>query len=181
MRGKWRFRQVPPWTISSGRHLQLSPCPGSRPGQKPVLFVRFYTKMIILPRQARNKHRENSTKTTVVLQCESSRACTAAAECKGCYRCEQRHFLRHLYIKCIFLPRQARDKHGENSKKSGVFRRRCDRCAAAWRGPRAPTVRLPGAPGARGGGDANISGTAGRSRSGSLQGDKTVLFSPLYR
>jgi hypothetical protein len=24
--------------------------------------------------------------------------------------CEKRHFLRHLYIKCIILPRQARDK-----------------------------------------------------------------------
>ena len=28
----------------------------------------------------------------------------------------KRHFLRHLNIKCIFLPRQARDKHRENSK-----------------------------------------------------------------
>jgi chemotaxis protein histidine kinase CheA len=27
----------------------------------------------------------------------------------------------HLYIKCIILPRQARDKHRENSKKSAVF------------------------------------------------------------
>jgi hypothetical protein len=33
----------------------------------------------------------------------------------------KRHFLRHLYIKCIILPRQARDKHRENSKKSAVF------------------------------------------------------------
>jgi hypothetical protein len=31
--------------------------------------------------------------------------------------------LRHLYIKTIILPRQARDKHRENSKKSDVFRR----------------------------------------------------------
>jgi hypothetical protein len=29
----------------------------------------------------------------------------------------KRHFLRHLYIKCIILPRQARDKHRNNSKK----------------------------------------------------------------
>ena len=29
-------------------------------------------------------------------------------------------FLRHLYIKCIILPRQARDKHRETSKKDGV-------------------------------------------------------------
>jgi hypothetical protein len=32
-------------------------------------------------------------------------------------RCEKRHFLRHLYIKTIILPRQARDKHRKNSKK----------------------------------------------------------------
>eukprot|EP01046_Picozoa_sp_COSAG06_P030536 COSAG06_NODE_2906_length_6112_cov_6.320971_7_plen_63_part_00 len=29
----------------------------------------------------------------------------------------KRHFLRHLYKKCIILPRQARDDHRENSKK----------------------------------------------------------------
>eukprot|EP01046_Picozoa_sp_COSAG06_P004239 COSAG06_NODE_176_length_21031_cov_66.751290_2_plen_69_part_00 len=29
----------------------------------------------------------------------------------------KRHFLRHVYIKCIILPGQARDKHSENSKK----------------------------------------------------------------
>jgi len=50
---------------------------------------------------------------------EDARAAFAAFD-----RCEKRHFLRcHLYIKVIFLPRQARDKHRENSKKSGVFRR----------------------------------------------------------
>jgi hypothetical protein len=30
----------------------------------------------------------------------------------------KRGFLRHLYIKVIFLPRQARDKHRENSKNT---------------------------------------------------------------
>jgi hypothetical protein len=30
-------------------------------------------------------------------------------------------FLSHLYIKTIILPRQARDKHRENSKKDAVF------------------------------------------------------------
>jgi hypothetical protein len=29
----------------------------------------------------------------------------------------KRHFLSHLYIKSIILPRQARDEHRENSKK----------------------------------------------------------------
>jgi hypothetical protein len=33
----------------------------------------------------------------------------------------KRHFLSHLYIKINILPRQARDKHRENSKKSAVF------------------------------------------------------------
>jgi len=36
-------------------------------------------------------------------------------------KARKRHFLSHLYIKCIILPRQARDKHRENSKKSAVF------------------------------------------------------------
>ena len=31
------------------------------------------------------------------------------------------HFLRHLDLKTIILPRQARDKHRKNSKTSGVF------------------------------------------------------------
>jgi hypothetical protein len=31
------------------------------------------------------------------------------------------HFLSTFYIKTIILPRQARDKHRENSKKSTVF------------------------------------------------------------
>jgi hypothetical protein len=31
-------------------------------------------------------------------------------------------FLSHLYIKTIILPRQARDKHRENTKKNAVFR-----------------------------------------------------------
>jgi hypothetical protein len=39
--------------------------------------------------------------------------------------CEKRHFLSHLYIKTMILPRQARDKHRENSKKDAVFRTSC--------------------------------------------------------
>eukprot|EP01046_Picozoa_sp_COSAG06_P034079 COSAG06_NODE_3534_length_5216_cov_183.913655_6_plen_233_part_00 len=33
------------------------------------------------------------------------------------HQVRKRHFLGHLYIKCIILPRQARDEHRENSKK----------------------------------------------------------------
>ena len=36
-------------------------------------------------------------------------------------RGEKTVFLSHLYIKTMILPRQARDKHRENSKKSAVF------------------------------------------------------------
>jgi hypothetical protein len=38
----------------------------------------------------------------------------------------KRHFLRHLYIKIITLPRQARDKHRENSKKVPFSQKSCD-------------------------------------------------------
>jgi 2'-phosphotransferase len=36
-------------------------------------------------------------------------------------RCEKRLFLSHLHIKTIILPRQARDRHRENSKKEAFF------------------------------------------------------------
>jgi hypothetical protein len=36
-------------------------------------------------------------------------------------KADTRLFLRHLYIKCMILPRQARDKHRENSKRDAFF------------------------------------------------------------
>jgi hypothetical protein len=40
---------------------------------------------------------------------------------RKCSMVGKRHFLRHLYIQCIILPRQARDRHRESTqKKSGV-------------------------------------------------------------
>jgi hypothetical protein len=33
----------------------------------------------------------------------------------------KRHFFRHLYIQCIILPRQARDKHRESTQKGRRF------------------------------------------------------------
>jgi hypothetical protein len=38
------------------------------PGDKTVFFRHLYIKMMILPRQARDKHRENSKKEAVLLQ-----------------------------------------------------------------------------------------------------------------
>ena len=40
----------------------------------------------------------------------------------------KRVFLSHLYIKMLILPRQARDKHKENSKQDAFLQvRRCGR------------------------------------------------------
>ena len=36
----------------------------------------------------------------------------------------KRHFLRHLYIKMLILPRQARDKHRESTQKKMPFSHR---------------------------------------------------------
>jgi len=43
-------------------------------------------------------------------------------------------FLRHLYIKCIILPRQARDKHRESTQKKMTFRMRRALRGAVWGG-----------------------------------------------
>ena len=45
-----------------------------------------------------------------------------------CPSVKKLHFLRHLYTNCIILPRQARDKHRDYSKKSG--------CVSLGRRPR---------------------------------------------
>jgi|EP01046_Picozoa_sp_COSAG06_P004173 hypothetical protein len=43
---------------------------------------------------------------------------TALASLTAHLWCEKRHFLRHLYIQTIILPRQARDKHRESTQKT---------------------------------------------------------------
>ena len=48
--------------------------------------------------------------------------------------------LRHLYIKCIILPRQARDKHRENSKKVPFSLRQRQRGRAEGRQGAAPAA-----------------------------------------
>ena len=54
----------------------------------------------------------------------------------------KRHFLSHLYIKINILPRQARDKHRENSKKVPFSLRASRRRATAARTE--PLARSPG-------------------------------------
>jgi hypothetical protein len=46
---------------------------------------------------------------------------TAALIIRGDIALRKTAFLSHLYVKTIILPRQARDKHRENSKKEAVF------------------------------------------------------------
>ena len=83
--------------------------------------------MVILPRQARDKHRENSIN-DVFLQARNAH--TTTSEQPGPARTtsmlstqavRNRVFLRHLYIKMIILPRQARDKHRESTQKRTRF------------------------------------------------------------
>ena len=39
------------------------------------------------------------------------------ADLKGAFEVKKRAFLSHLYIKMMFLPRQARDKHRESTQR----------------------------------------------------------------
>ena len=115
------------------------------PGAKNAAFLHHFVlglKTIILPRQARDKHGENSKKSTRFLAgvqgCDRvalSRAETFrhrnprdAARVIG-LRSEKKRLLRHFYTKSIILPRQARDKHREkHSKKHNIHA--CGFCSA---------------------------------------------------
>ena len=55
---------------------------------------------------------------------------------RGMREVRKRHFLRHFILTMIILPRQARDKHRENSKKEWRFPRRPQR--HSWQSARPP-------------------------------------------
>jgi hypothetical protein len=83
----------------------------------PSFYPLFILKGIILPRQAQDKHRENSKKGLFSRSLPYGMA--TEVECIfELHPGKKTGFLSHLYIKVIFLPRQARDKHRENSKKA---------------------------------------------------------------
>jgi hypothetical protein len=90
--------------------------------KKTIFFLStFCLQTIILPRQAPDKRWEISFKKRSFSRCShydflSRRSVrrSESLEPPG----KKTGFLRHLYIKVIFLPRQARDKHRENSKKA---------------------------------------------------------------
>ena len=73
----------------------------------------FYTKMIILPRQARNRHRESTRKRGAF--CVSQVA--AVDNDVIAHEVTKRSFLAIYIPKCWILPRHARDKHRESWKE----------------------------------------------------------------
>jgi hypothetical protein len=92
-------------------------------------FIWFSTmKSDRLPRQARDtdgRRRRERKALFARVPCVAARLLfrTALVALLNSMSGKKTGILSHLYIKVIFLPRQARDKHRENSKKSPFSRR----------------------------------------------------------
>ena len=89
----------------------LGPAPGTSPAahgsvRKPHLLSSLYVKLMILPRQARDKHRKSTQKEMCCLTGHSNASRQAFSFCDAI-----------LYLKTIILPRQARDEHRESTQK----------------------------------------------------------------
>jgi hypothetical protein len=84
-------------------------------GKRHFLRCHLHIKFIILPRQARDKHRENSKPEWRFLRRRCLRLPTAAGRTVS----GEAVFLSHLYRKTNILPRQARDNYRENTQKGG--------------------------------------------------------------
>ena len=108
--------------------IHFPPLLGCIPGEKTALFFHFYIEMIILPRQARDKHRENSKQDAFLQAGRWSRrwlslvtsgairpVSTHAARKR--YHTEEKppfslqQFLSSFDLTKIIAPRQARDQH----------------------------------------------------------------------
>ena len=110
--------------------------PGADPGKKMASLVRhFILNMIVLPRQALDKHREKLKKRVPVFLIATGPSVISVVPYVGRVMIgKETPLLRHLYIECTILPRQARDKHREASKKEwrffrGKSRTELDDCA----------------------------------------------------
>ena len=104
--------------LSAGKQsmavVQAAPCSA---GKKTVLLSHLYIKTIILPRQARDKHRESTQKRDD----RFLRRCANHASVPCAQARKLISFARHLFIyakDAIILPRQARDKHRERALKT---------------------------------------------------------------
>ena len=78
-------------------------------------FLSTFHIRVLLPRQARDSGDPEGN--TIGRSAFTRAICTVRSP----LRCEKRHFLRHLYIKTIILPRQARNKHRESTQKRVAF------------------------------------------------------------
>ena len=149
MRRKLRLHlRVPGQRAAAGAHAahgQVLPHPHAGAKNAPLLST-FYIKVIGLPRQARDKHRENSKRVAFFAgyaprlrwQPVRPRRYRKNAPFLG-------PFLRPLCINAILLPRQAQDKQKETLRHQAVLscRYRQDReCEGACAGPRAAVPRV---------------------------------------
>ena len=100
----------------------------------------FCTKnAIILPRRARDKHRESTQKKDVSSTAAGRRLQRSSSGKKT-------HLLQcHCILKLIILPRQARDKHGESTQKQMRFLRGnvAGECSANEEPPNCPPAPPP--------------------------------------
>jgi hypothetical protein len=76
-------------------------------------------KTILLPRQARDKHRESTQKKTVF-------ADVRIVLLNSALLVRKTPFVRRFYLKTIILPRQAQAKHEGRRSKKKAFCAECD-------------------------------------------------------
>ena len=87
------------------------------PGKKTVFLSHLYIKMIIMPRQARDKHRENSKRETGFLQSSSS-GCSKSAT-RGAN--EQLLFWSHFILKMLVSTQTGSGQTSEKLRTNGVL------------------------------------------------------------
>jgi hypothetical protein len=98
-------------------------------GKDNAMFAPFCTKTItVLPRQARDKHRESTRKKRCVflrpprhVHVRRPLLLRARQRLRGCVRYVKTVNFVRFNIKMIILPRQARDKHRESAQTQTVF------------------------------------------------------------
>ena len=93
---------------------------GAGKERKRHFLSTFHVKMVILPRQARDTHRENSKQSAVFLQASpaTNRNTQTRPSTHPAQVILRKRILSPLFVlTTITLPRQARDKHRESTQK----------------------------------------------------------------
>jgi hypothetical protein len=122
---------VLPYNHSSFVDLIIAALIGLRAVRKRFLLSHVsHFKTPILPRQARDKPvGKNVSSKSAGWFCRRLGRCSRST--RSSLAGEKKGFFRHLFIKMIILPRQARDKHRENSPKARFLATRSSRPALA--------------------------------------------------